>query len=143
MRISDWSSDVCSSDLALVGADDARPVQRGRARARIVVGIEAGLEGAEKARRDVADLDRPHAPALVVEGIETGRAGLEALAHQGHGPRPAGRVEARVINCLDQRLDPLLLHPSIPSRVPRSEEHTSELQSLMRISYAVFCLQKK
>src|SRR3546814_19328911 len=58
---------------ALVGADDARPVQRGRARARIVVGIEAGLEGAEKARRDVADLDRPHAPALAVGGIETDR----------------------------------------------------------------------
>src|SRR3546814_7320734 len=31
----------------------------------------------------------------------------------------------------------------IPSRVRRSEEHTSELQSLMRISYAVFCLKKK
>src|SRR3546814_6480617 len=30
-----------------------------------------------------------------------------------------------------------------PARMPRSEEHTSELQSLMRISYAVFCLKKK
>src|SRR3546814_2528072 len=30
-----------------------------------------------------------------------------------------------------------------PDRLPRSEEHTSELQSLMRISYAVFCLKKK
>src|SRR3546814_6987263 len=126
MRISDWSSDVCSSDLALVGADDARPVQRGRARARIVVGIEAGLEGAEKARRDVADLDRPHAPALVVEGIETGRAGLEALAHQSHSPRPAGRVEARVTNSLEQRLDPLRLHPSIPTRVPWPRSHIGE-----------------
>src|SRR3546814_14935427 len=126
MRISDWSSDVCSSDLALVGADDARPVQRGRARARIVVGIEAGLEGAEKARRDVADLDRPHAPALVVEGIETGRAGLEALAHQGHGPRPAGRVEARVINCPDPRLDPLPLNPSHPLPLPRPRSPTRQ-----------------
>src|SRR3546814_14235344 len=32
---------------------------------------------------------------------------------------------------------------SLPARKPRSEEHTSELQSLMRISYAVFCLKKK
>src|SRR3546814_17359478 len=79
---------------ALVGADDARPVQRGRARARIVVGIEAGLEGAEKARRDVAELDRPPAPALVVAGIETGRAGPEAPGPQGPGPRPGGRVMA-------------------------------------------------
>src|SRR3546814_7878764 len=31
----------------------------------------------------------------------------------------------------------------LPGRLPRSEEHTSELQSLMRISYAVFCLKKK
>src|SRR3546814_5320416 len=33
--------------------------------------------------------------------------------------------------------------PPLPSRFLRSEEHTSELQSLMRISYAVFCLKKK
>src|SRR3546814_18752882 len=36
-----------------------------------------------------------------------------------------------------------LLHPGLAERFPRSEEHTSELQSLMRISYAVFCLKKK
>src|SRR3546814_19652619 len=129
MRISDWSSDVCSSDLqdfriaevvaeALVGADDARPVQRGRARARIVVGIEAGLEGAETARRDVADLDRPHAPALVLEGIETSRAGLDAIAHQGHGPRPDGRGATPLINFLAPPLDPLLVPPLLPSPVP-------------------------
>src|SRR3546814_9623998 len=37
----------------------------------------------------------------------------------------------------------LPLQPSQPHRIVRSEEHTSELQSLMRISYAVFCLKKK
>src|SRR3546814_3974334 len=37
----------------------------------------------------------------------------------------------------------LLIWPLIAERAPRSEEHTSELQSLMRISYAVFCLKKK
>src|SRR3546814_2396358 len=40
----------------------------------------------------------------------------------------------------------LYLTPTAPggrARIPRSEEHTSELQSLMRISYAVFCLKKK
>src|SRR3546814_2202063 len=43
---------------------------------------------------------------------------------------------------LDQAADLLLANLSLLF-VPRSEEHTSELQSLMRISYAVFCLQKK
>src|SRR3546814_7924753 len=38
---------------------------------------------------------------------------------------------------------PTPLEPPVPGRKPRSEEHTSELQSLMRISYAVFCLKKK
>src|SRR3546814_7593331 len=51
----------------------------------------------------------------------------EARVHAGPEPGPA---------------DPLLL-PRRPLQVLRSEEHTSELQSLMRISYAVFCLQKK
>src|SRR3546814_5933911 len=38
---------------------------------------------------------------------------------------------------------PLLAHPGPAGRIRRSEEHTSELQSLMRNSYAVFCLKKK
>src|SRR3546814_8253857 len=38
---------------------------------------------------------------------------------------------------------PPLLHEQVVQRLARSEEHTSELQSLMRISYAVFCLKKK
>src|SRR3546814_10739822 len=42
----------------------------------------------------------------------------------------------------ESRIRPGLRHPLSASR-PRSEEHTSELQSLMRISYAVFCLKKK
>src|SRR3546814_4797502 len=42
-------------------------------------------------------------------------------------------------------IQPVALHPgcNAPRRDARSEEHTSELQSLMRISYAVFCLKKK
>src|SRR3546814_10161992 len=47
---------------------------------------------------------------------------------------------------LSGRIDVALLHDPVPTpelEIIRSEEHTSELQSLMRISYAVFCLQKK
>src|SRR3546814_10057303 len=61
-----------------------------------------------------------------------GRAGVVVLAHRAHLlpdrlPQPAGG---------DAQLDVGVLE------LPRSEEHTSELQSLMRISYAVFCLKK-
>src|SRR3546814_6583945 len=95
MRISDWSSDVCSSDLLLVQHQrrrgDGRNGSRGNARH---VGFPPGTLSA------------------------------------GSDQRGSGRARAA------------------PWRVfqfhsLRSEEHTSELQSLMRISYAVFCLKKK
>src|SRR3546814_6864420 len=102
MRISDWSSDVCSSDLtAKCLADYYRmPMQSGGS------GIGIGA--------------LPAIAQLVEEG--------ELLPVQIEGwNRPA------------------YLHRDarIPRKVDRSEEHTSELQSLMRISYAVFCLKKK
>src|SRR3546814_4400863 len=92
MRISDWSSDVCSSDH----------LPRGE---------------------------------CLVRGC--------SLLDKAHGLFNAGHV------CIGQHLAQLLLElfteatNAAPSRVSRSEEHTSELQSLMRISYAVFCLKKK
>src|SRR3546814_6496254 len=43
----------------------------------------------------------------------------------------------------DALIDAMMAHPILINRPLRSEEHTSELQSLMRISYAVFCLKKK
>src|SRR3546814_4468373 len=102
MRISDWSSDVCSSDLA-AGVPFLRPHRRHAAAAVL--------------RR--ADLHVSLAAAL------SHRAGAR-LRHQCHHP---------------------VRHRHLPRRLcqdgARSEEHTSELQSLMRISYAVFCLKKK
>src|SRR3546814_1029725 len=53
----------------------------------------------------------------------------------------AGTHRGSVI--LDFHLPPFLIHQTYRSSYIRSEEHTSELQSLMRISYAVFCLKKK
>src|SRR3546814_7888372 len=96
MRISDWSSDVCSSDL-----------------------IEPRHLLADE--RDDAGLAR----ALVALREVLGVARHELLRH--------GRLQVG----LQQFEDRLAVH------VSRSEEHTSELQSLMRISYAVFCLKKK
>src|SRR3546814_2597399 len=96
MRISDWSSDVCSSDLA----------------DHVVQGLLALGEGDHQ----VADAQQDGAE----DGGEVAR-------------EPAPETAARAVAADD--LD--------PDRHLRSEEHTSELQSLMRISYAVFCLKKK
>src|SRR3546814_1381467 len=111
MRISDWSSDVCSSDLgcALVDlvtfADFASGFDCVSAGKVAIHAVGSGL------RFKIADVDRGFA------------VGDEAAAP----PRP-GMAE---------------LCPVIDASGGRSEEHTSELQSLMRISYAVFCLKKK
>src|SRR3546814_7256835 len=95
MRISDWSSDVCSSDL--------RPPPEIRTSLRKV-----SLMG----------------PAL--------------LRRTGLGKRRTVRRAP-----LDGESGACAYRPGQQSWGPRSEEHTSELQSLMRISYAVFCLKKK
>src|SRR3546814_6235678 len=110
MRISDWSSDVCSSDLlgGIAGKVDALCFERMREH-----------EGAEEG--DVGKV-WPLLPALA--------------------PREQRRIGRR--NRVPQLLDIVDRHVErLRERLLRSEEHTSELQSLMRISYAVFCLKKK
>src|SRR3546814_10610509 len=110
MRISDWSSDVCSSDLGL-----------------------EGLQQPVAPRGELLDLDA----GSLAAGLQVSQ---DALAHRlrlGHHHLALGSRR------LDDRLR---LRPGLVQRVLarlRSEEHTSELQSLMRISYAVFCLKKK
>src|SRR3546814_5224189 len=98
MRISDWSSDVCSSDLyrRLQLLDSGLPHDRPDLHPRQ---LSRGLDRAALSRAD----------APLARGLGGGDG--------GHGA--AGLPDGR------------------------SEEHTSELQSLMRISYAVFCLKKK
>src|SRR3546814_3532150 len=100
MRISDWSSDVCSSDLG------TRP-----ARHTVCADNNASRLG-------TAALVSTAAISRCAPGRSTGL--------RWRSPSPAAPRSARSRDC-----------------VARSEEHTSELQSLMRISYAVFCLKKK
>src|SRR3546814_7118004 len=71
-----------------------------------------------------------------------------AEAEVGADLRQPDLRDARAVGC--EHVDPVISvtdpaggRPHIPLLVARSEEHTSELQSLMRISYAVFCLKKK
>src|SRR3546814_6198445 len=92
MRISDWSSDVCSSDLLSTSLSQRRSE---------VPTIRLPRPSQNLIRED-------HKPALI--------------------PSNSPRL-TRKASCLNWLAD------------PRSEEHTSELQSLMRISYAVFCLK--
>src|SRR3546814_7296353 len=117
MRISDWSSDVCSSDLFAAQRlhDEVRdhaPIGRVHARA---IGVE-----------DPRHFDIQAMLTMIVE-------------EQGFGAALAFVVAATQSDRID--IAPVTLGLRMLGR--RSEEHTSELQSLMRISYAVFCLKKK
>src|SRR3546814_6315766 len=112
MRISDWSSYVCSSDLAPVVCVN---ISRRRAHAEDPAWREDRL--------DFETLD-PGVASVLKRGTDAALdLDLDTFVV---------RVECR---CID------LQHPI--KKLRRSEEHTSELQSLMRISYAVFCLKKK
>src|SRR3546814_1324065 len=102
MRISDWSSDVCSSDLE---------------------GIDAAAEHAR--RHDLSEF-RPAVPEAELEILIVGDPPGAFEQERFQLTRSVGNLVAR-----------LIVQPE------RSEEHTSELQSLMRISYAVFCLKTK
>src|SRR3546814_5761189 len=109
MRISDWSSDVCSSDLPVI----LRP------------------RGEEGIRLRTADATMP---------------GSVLFVGRRCGDEVGGCAEQRLLQRLDALGEGGVLGregDSIRDTALRSEEHTSELQSLMRISYAVFCLKKK
>src|SRR3546814_5031925 len=114
MRISDWSSDVCSSDL-LVDCHTHAVFAGDRAGE-----FEQRLQGA-----DYEQIAR--AGGGIVSTVRHTRAASEDELLAQSLPR-ARALLADGVTTLE---------------VKRSEEHTSELQSLMRISYAVFCLKKK
>src|SRR3546814_2024624 len=119
MRISDWSSDVCSSDLAVVGRE-VRPVHV--------------LQGADVVHHEGLRC----APLLVA--VAAGRpADIAPVRHHVEFERVPRRRHRGIAGAAD--FMPVLQAERMAEF--RSEEHTSELQSLMRISYAVFCLKKK
>src|SRR3546814_1761488 len=118
MRISDWSSDVCSSDLR-------RPDPQRRRSRRSLIDLQEPTPA--NWRRPLARIQRD---SLNEEDHFSRR------EHQVRHPAPSRDVHRFPLAC------PLVFQLA-PGRLPRSEEHTSELQSLMRISYAVFCLKKK
>src|SRR3546814_10359896 len=117
MRISDWSSDVCSSDLVahvtLIEFDD-------KLRADEV--LQAKL-------RSLPNVD------VIVSALTT-----EVL---GDGEQVVGLTYDDRTSGEQRKVDLDGIFVQIGLLLNRSEEHTSELQTIMRISYAVFCLKKK
>src|SRR3546814_10012534 len=110
MRISDWSSDVCSSDL------------------------EAAARLLALAPDHPLRPDRP--PARRVRQV---RPGPQQAARSHHARRRAGPAQGLLV--IQPPRHPAGLHEEIRESGYRWDEHTYELQSLMRISYAVFCLK--
>src|SRR3546814_4910209 len=133
MRISDWSSDVCSSDLLFhrpAGAGDrelpeGRPAGAGRR--------DLPQPGAHPVGRRPAGGSQAGCAEGLGQGCEEARGSQEDSCPEGLRTQS---IAAEVVGI--DRIDWYKLGSS-----RRSEEHTSELQSLMRISYAVFCLKKK
>src|SRR3546814_4320901 len=129
MRISDWSSDVCSSDLLDQRAGDAQADRTGLAGGAAAAGGDEDVE-ALGVLGQLERLAHDHARGLAAEElvertlVDGDLAGAAAQEHAGGG----GLATAGAV---------------ILGDCHRSEEHTSELQSLMRISYAVFCLKNK
>src|SRR3546814_1828060 len=124
MRISDWSPDVCSSDLRLVfdiGREDGAPLES----------VILGLGRFRRPIRDYFAICDSYYQAIrtaTAQQIETVDMARRAL-HNDAAEMLVGRLDGKIEVDFDT--------------ARRSEEHTSELQSLMRISYAVFCLKKK
>src|SRR3546814_6206733 len=129
MRISDWSSDVCSSDLVGIAANDGA-IEDGDA-----IGIEAlnaEIERSGLARR--LDTRFDEAEIFVEDGVLEHRGRRATRSNPGRDDLSRhGAVAPRLGQAAGRPCPGLAAHDR-----GRSEEHTSELQSLMRNSYAVF-----
>src|SRR3546814_4278843 len=117
MRISDWSSDVCSSDLLA---------------ATVLAAIR------DRNNLDTATVDDIIWSTSSQNGKQGGDLGRMAALSAGFDTKASGTTLDRFCGGGISSVN-----FAAASVMSRSEEHTSELQSLMRISYAVFCLKKK
>src|SRR3546814_4973184 len=124
MRISDWSSDVCSSDLA-----ELKYLRRWMRDAGLQLHSDLRISPEVNLRNQTAELSA-EALAKIDVLILDDRAWYDL----------AGSERQAVLSAARAGLGVLVLLGSEPDRSQRSEEHTSELQSLMRNTYAVFCL---
>src|SRR3546814_7229634 len=118
MRISDWSSDVCSSDL----------LNKARDRAHLLLGLVIAVTNLDEVVR-------------IIRGSPSPVAAREALLAREW---PVAEIAPfiRLVEAIEHEVEGETYKLSdLQVRAIRSEEHKSELQSLMRISYAVFWLK--
>src|SRR3546814_5835895 len=119
MRISDWSSDVCSSDL-----NDVKLVDGGRKKWEL------------ESRELTQDIPERTPTTYTAQELDSSK-----RANRDDVVAAIGTQNLVDVRSPDEYAGRLLAPAHLPQE--RSEEHTSELQSLMRISYAVFCLKTK
>src|SRR3546814_6898563 len=125
MRISDLSSDVCSSDLVMAVDRSSEMLRFAR--------VKLPEEGSGKYELLLGDFY-----ALPLQDGASDTVIIHQVLHYAQQPELVIREAARVLDSHGR-----LLIADFAPHERRSEEHTSELQSLMRITYAVFCLKKK
>src|SRR3546814_10372301 len=147
MRISDWSSDVCSSDLHSIDGFPFVVSHAGR--------YVDGFQTREAAEEYVNTYSYKTAPAVIMEHIEVSFGVPEEWESPAAGIASVLRAvpddfeqngipKTAIYHGLDFIGEVKITDAEEPQQRPiRSEEHTTELQSLMRIPYAVFCLYNK
>src|SRR3546814_3663540 len=131
---------ISVADIGMEATSDLRRMERPRLRL-------PGADGQKYTRGYVALLagEMPGAIALAASAAVRAGAGYVRLV----APRPVGETPSAVVQSsgldtlADERVDVVAVGPGLGRGKERSEEHTSELQSLMRSSYAVFCLKTK
>src|SRR3546814_5192572 len=143
MRISDWSSDVCSSDLIRETLEECG----------LVLGLRNGPDADLACQiRERMKQGESFAALLGEYGLELDLAQFVPFARWLPNVRPRNYdtrfylarlpVDSHA-PCVDATENVRLFWASARDVLDRSEEHPSELPSLMRLSYAVFCLKKK
>src|SRR3546814_1527262 len=144
MRISDWSSDVCSSDLLRLQQILAVETDR-QEHDDIFDGstvIAAKVEELKAAARgELARIEAMGGAIAAVENAYMKEQLVESAARRLEAIESGEQTVVGVNAYRESEPSPLVA--GADGGFLRSEEHTSELQSLMRISYAVFCLKKK
>src|SRR3546814_571981 len=161
MRISDWSSDVCSSDLN-TDANDGLYTRPSAVEAQINEAVRLSRSDLQ-ARLSVTDRNDPAylRSGCLVHLVREGRRANDQQLMSAVLPVLLGRCEVNLLvkvpdggmpdaasvrqEILENLTDLFVADGTgdFPDELDRSEEHTSELQSLMRIAYAGFCLKKK
>src|SRR3546814_6669269 len=152
MRISDCSSDVCSSELVTL---PALLVCKADALRDFVGRLTRGFVGVQW-DRDIIGRNQRHEVPAIPRGRSVDHAVVVVLGKAGTNGADISADVLALLRAVSRQLDDLpcvletgqrrrfFVRVEVKNRLNRrSEEHTSELQSLMRISYDVFCLKKK